>query len=379
MLNDYSTISLYAFHKGWPNFFNKHGFEIVGLAGPGSDHEKVRKWGIKTIIAPLEREIKPLKDLYCLIWLWWHFLWNRYDIIHVGTPKASLLGAVAARLAFHRRIMSTQHGRVYENMAGRQRAFHQLLERITSKCTSLRYPVSKELGQHLVDEKLCPQSKIRNIGNGTCNGFDTSHFSPKAIPMDARSSFRKKFNIPDNAVTILFIGRVREDKGVNELYQAFKNLTFKTQGHLLIVGPTESASQLPEDLIDEMNRDPQVTFAGHQNDVRLAYAASDIFTLPSHREGFPLVPMEAACFELPTVTSNISGCREAVLDNHTGLLFEMGNAIDLADKLQVLIDNPALREKLGEAAKRRVIRDFQPEIIWNGILDLYNELLEDRN
>lgn len=368
--------SLYMFHTGRAPYFRDHGYTLTGIAGPGSDfHRRTREeMGISTYCCPsMLREISLWHDACALFWLWWHFLWHRYDVIHLGTPKAMLLGGIAARMAGHRNILSTHHGRVYENFTGRRRRFFMFLEKVTSRCMCYCIPVAKELGEALVSEGLCPERKIRFVPPGSCNGFDATRFQNTPEIQEQAKHLRSRLNIPEQATVLLFVGRIRFDKGIVELVDAFCQGQWP-ETYLLLVGDLENTSPLPEQTTRNIESNPRIIQHGFLSPVFPAYAAADVFILPSHREGFPLVPMEAACFGLPTIGSDINGTREAILDGKTGLLFPLQDTDALREAIDRLVTNEELRSHLGKNGYRRVVTEFLPERIWAGILEIYDAL-----
>lgn len=143
----------------------------------------------------------------------------------------------------------------------------------------------------------------------------------------------------------------------------------------MLIGPIESHDPVPTLVLDRLRSDPRVIFVGPVKDVAPYYGAMDLLALPTHREGFPNTPLEAAAMQLPVVATRVDGCTEAVADGETGLLVPPGKGILLAEAIESLLMDPEKRKKMGKRGRERVIRKFRPEIIWQALYENYLELL----
>lgn len=360
------------------SFWTESGFEVHCITGPGSEeHENARKRGLKTHVVPMERYPSPLKDTISLICLWWFLLWNRFDLIHVSTPKASFLGALAARLSGHKKILYLLRGRPYEHMTGWRRKIMNACEWLTCHLAYRVMPICHELGQVVANEGLCPACKIHVIGSGSSAGVDLSRFTRTEQNIAVGRDIRKQFNISRDDLVILFVGWLRKDKGTNELVHAFEPLAKEYPNlHLLLLGNPEPSDPLEPDVTECIEKHPHIHHLPWRVEPAGIYAAADIVAFPSYREGFGNVPMEASAMELPVVASNIMGCRESVKDGVTGLLVPCADAQALKDALKKLIDEPDLRRELARNGRDRVQREFRRELVWQGHLELFRELLE---
>ncbi|KPK84485.1 MAG: hypothetical protein AMJ81_05395 [Phycisphaerae bacterium SM23_33] len=364
-----------AFGKRW-QYLMSRGFECTALAGPGPEHETLQKIGVRTHAVPIQRYPSPLKDLVSLTRLWWFLLWHRFDVIDVSTPKAGFLGALAARLSGHRRLVYTVRGRAYEHMTGLKRRLMNACEWLCCHLARRVIPISRELGQVLVDEGLCPADRVCVIRSGSSKGVDLERFSLTAGRAREGRRVRRECGLGRDDLAILFVGWIRRDKGVNELIRAYGELAEEYPGlHLILLGDFEPSDPVEEEARDRIQTHPRIHHLPWRADPAPVYAAADLVAFPSWREGFGNIPLEAGAMGLTCVASDIVGCRESVQRDVTGLLFPRGDTHALRDALKRLIDDPQLRQRLAANNRRRVEKEFRQEFIWEGIVALYRELL----
>jgi glycosyltransferase involved in cell wall biosynthesis len=237
--------------------------------------------------------------------------------------------------------------------------------------------VSHSVLEVAVEEGVCPPDKIRVLLGGSGNGVDASgRFHPDAVDPATRAETRSRFGIPEGAVVIGFVGRLVRDKGVVELADAWQQLRdAHPEAHLLLVGPWEPQDPVPAATEAVLRRDPRVHLAGSDWNTPPLYAAMDLVVLPTYREGFPNVPLEAAAMRLPVVATRIPGCVDAVQDGVTGTLVPARDADALAGAIRAYLADPVLRHQHGGAARERVLREFRQEAIWKAIYGEYCRML----
>jgi glycosyltransferase involved in cell wall biosynthesis len=231
-----------------------------------------------------------------------------------------------------------------------------------------------------VDASLCPPEKIVTLLGGSGNGVDAAgRFAPRADDADRRTELRAQWEIPGHAPVVAFVGRLVRDKGIVELSEAWRDVRDRFPGaHLLIAGPLEPQDPVPAATLDALRADPRVRLLGPVPEPRDVYLAADLVTLPTYREGFPNVPLEAAAMARPVVATRIPGCVDAVTDGETGLLVPARDIAGLADALARYLADPALRAAHGARGRERACRDFDRTRIWTALREEYGALLAAR-
>jgi glycosyltransferase involved in cell wall biosynthesis len=217
------------------------------------------------------------------------------------------------------------------------------------------------------------------LGGGTINGVDAiGRFNPANLAPNVRHQIRTAHGIPEHALVVGFVGRVVRDKGMADLVDAWAALRARFPSlHLLVVGPLESGDPIPEDTRRVLTTDTRIHLTGLEWDTPPLYAAMDLVVLPSYREGFPTVPLEAAAMELPVVSTRVPGCVDAVLEGRTGMLAEPHHVATLTELIAGYLSDPDLRRRHGQAGREWVLRDFKQEVIWQAVWGEYVRLLNE--
>lgn len=373
-----STIagSLATLLKGQLRFMNDY-YEVVGIA---SDHQELmevgNKEGIRTIHVEMTRTITPLADLISLFKLYKIFRNEKPFIVHTHTPKAGTLGMFAAKLAGVPHRLHTVAGLPLLETKGLKRKILNTVEELTYTCATRVLPNSFALQDIILSEKFCSKEKLLVIGNGSSNGIDTEYYDRKNVPLETINNLKHQFNIEPEDTVFLFIGRIVKDKGINELVEAFDEIS-KTYSNtrLIIVGPSEK-------LLDPIDLETEKTIKSNQyiyetgmvEDIRPYVAVSHIFTFPSYREGFPNAVIQACCMDTPCIVTDINGCNEIISNNYNGLIIPVKNSLALKEAMLELYKNPDKTRSLAKNARPNIIKKYKRELIWNELLNLYNNL-----
>jgi len=366
------------FFRGQIAFIKERGFEIHAVSSPGVMlQEAEARESIPVYPVAMPRRISLIADLKALYQL--YRLFRRYhpDIVHAHTPKGGLLGVLAARLARVPIVIYTMRGLPYITATGLKQKILISTETLACRLADRVLAVSFSLRQRAVAMKFCPGEKIRVLGCGSSNGVEAkSRFNPERINPDARRTIRNLYEIPLDALVIGYVGRIVRDKGMVELGEAWQRLrTAFPDLYLMLIGPLEPQDPIPQILLKQWQDDPRVVFTGRIKDMVPYYAAINVLVLPTYREGFPNTPLEAAAMELPVVATQVDGCVDAVVDGVTGLLVPPGDRAALAQAIAQLLLNPEQRQQMGNMGRQRVLRDFRPEVIWQGLYETYVDLL----
>lgn len=373
-----STIagSLSALLKGQLRFMNDH-YEVLGIASQSIDLDRVREnEGIRTIPVEMTRSITPFKDLKALYELYRIFKKEKPFIVHTHTPKAGTLGMFAAKLAGVPHRLHTIAGLPLLETTGLKRKLLNRVDKLTYASATLVLPNSFALKKIVIKEKLCSKEKLRVIGNGSSNGIDTDHYDRKKVLSESMDAIRQELNIAPQDTVFLFIGRIVKDKGIHELIEAFDSISkLKLNVRLILVGYKEQQldplNSITELLIKNNNKIHEV---GNIEDIRPYVAVSHILTLPSYREGFPNVVLQASCMEIPCIVSDINGCNEIISDDFNGLIVPVKNSTALKDAMLQLYNNPDKIKSLAKNARPNIINKYKRDLVWKELLDLYNNL-----
>lgn len=369
--------SLRGLLKGQIKFMSENGFEVIGVSSPGEALNDVEKnEGVKTVGIEMTRSITPLQDLKALLHLIQLFRKEKPQIVHTHTPKAGLLGMMAARIAGVPHRLHTVAGMPLTVATGFKRKLLNQMEKLTYACATKVYPNSRGLEKIILDEKFTSPTKLKVIGKGSSNGIDTNEFDPNKVSEETRNEIRKDLGIAEEDIVFLFVGRVVKDKGINELVQAFVNLEANNAScHLVIVGGFENNLDpiLPQ-TENQIKNHPKIHAVGYKTNVIDYFAIADVLTFPSYREGFPNVVMQAAAMQLNCVVSDINGCNEIITNGENGWIIPVKNESMLTDRMQWCLDNPIESKAMGMKNREIMLSYYERSFVWNEILKEYQKL-----
>ncbi|TCV84278.1 glycosyltransferase family 4 protein [Sulfurirhabdus autotrophica] len=336
----------------------------------------LQAFGIQAKVIPLriERKISLWTDLRAMFSLFLVFRQNHFDLVHSVTPKAGLLSMMAGCFAFIPIRLHTFTGQVWATRSGLGRFVLKNVDRLLGKCATHLLVDSVSQKEFLVHEHVLSSNKATVLVHGSISGVNTERFKPNPI---SRRKIRQQIGIAETGILFLFLGRLTKDKGILDLVEAFTRLRKDNQEiHLLLVGPDEDAVQKA---IREVSSDciGSINFVGFTNTPEAYMAAADVFCLPSYREGFGSVIIEAACVGIPAIGSRIYGIVDAIEDGKSGLLHDAKNVQDLLDKMRLLASDSELRGKMGRYAQNRAKSLFPTSIVTAALLEYYQELLPE--
>lgn len=348
------------------------GFRVMIVSSPGKLlDETAASEGVERFVVPMRREISPGSDLIALARLWRLLGKCRPDMVEFSTPKAGLLGSLAAWLRGVPSRVYTLRGLKLETAAGFKRFVLLTAERLAAACAQVVLCNSESLRTRAAALGVAPAAKLHLLGEGSSNGVDTERFSPGPAVM------RERLGCPPDAPVVGFVGRLTRDKGVPELIDAFDAiLRAQPTAHLLLVGWFDAA----EDVLAEQTRarienHPRIHCTGFVKATAPYYRVMDVMVLPTWREGFPNVVLEAAATGVPVVTTLATGARDSVVPEVTGVLIPPGNPAAIADSVLKLLGGPGRRRRMGASARAWVLEHYVDERVLGLMVAFYMNLL----
>jgi len=359
-------------------YMKQNGFEVTMMSADGSEiNELISTEGCPHIIIPLTRKITPLKDLKALWSLYKHLKKIKPDIIHSHTPKAGIIAMISSWLARVPIRIHTVAGLPLQTTSGLKRQILILVEKLTYFFATNVWPNSQSLIQFITEEKFCSKNKISIVGQGSSNGIDINEFNETSLDVNKLKEIKQKINFDEKNFYLLFVGRVVKDKGIIELVETFKRLQQQFDGiRLIIVGKLEQdLDPLPIDTLKEIRNNKSIFEVGFSYYVKYYMNLSDLFVFPSHREGFPNVPMQAGLMNCPVIASRITGNIDIIDHKINGLLFEKGNVDELEKCILELKSNTEKANKFRQALSQKITNDFSRKSVQKTILNKYHSLL----
>ena len=354
------------------------GFSIEVACSPGAAVDRLQEQGYVIHPIQIDRRIDPISNLKSVVQLAALMRREKYELVHVHTPVASVLGRVAAKWAGASRIVYTAHGFYFhDEMPADQYRFYHTVERVAGWLTDRILTQSREDLMTAQKTGLCPAEKLRYLGNGV----DISRFQRSNLLPAQQQALRQSLDLPADASPMIgMTGRLTQEKGYLELIEALAILRRQfPRVHLLVIGGQLSSerdafqAQLSQE-IQQRNLKDYVTFTGFRSDIPELLGLLDVFALPSYREGLPRSILEAMAMALPVVTTDIRGCREAVVDGQTGAIVPPRDGEALADALGKLLANADLRMRLGQAGRQRLETEYDEHLVFQRLVDCYEEL-----
>jgi glycosyltransferase involved in cell wall biosynthesis len=365
------------FIAGQPSYFATMGYDIVVLSAPGAEISLLTKEEhCKLYTFPFTKSITPFADLGTLFKIIKILKAEKPDVINAGNPKSGLLLMLAAFILGIKGRIFTMHGLPSDAKKGFLKLLLTALEKFTCSIANKVIIVSPSLKQHALARKIVKESKCIVLLPASCNGLNMADFAKTPLLEQEITTLQKKYQLLPNNFVIGYAGRINYDKGITILIDAFLNLADQNEDvRLLMVGPYEPTNPLPSKYIDAIYNHPKIIYIGKVNNMPNYYGCMDVLVLPSFREGFGYVLIEAAAMQIPVIAPNIPGCQDALLPNINGLVFEKGNTKQLVTHINTYLQNAELRQKHGKNGLDWVSKNFVQEKIWSQIHTIYKQFI----
>lgn len=348
----------------------------VSVIANTSDTGYFNAAGIEATLLPvcIERRIAPWYDLKALFRLVYLFRKHRFDVVHSVTPKAGMLATIAGRMAGVPVRVHTFTGQVWATSRGLKRLLLKMADRLLAFFATDILVDSFSQREFLIAEGVVSADKSRVLASGSISGVNPDRFRPNP---ESREMIRGKYRIPATDVVFLYVGRLKKDKGILDLANAFVRLSASRQSvWLMLVGPDEENLTPTIGRVCETCKD-RVFFEGFVASPAQYMAAGDVLCLPSYREGFGSVVIEAAAVGIPAIVSGIYGLTEAVEAGVTGMLHEPADQSSLQRLMAQMADNAELRRQMGKAARERAVGKFSKSEVTRALCAYYRRLLGD--
>lgn len=363
-------MSLEAFCKGMLRELSEK-YEVVALSSPDPELEIVReREGVRTIAVRMERHISLVADVKALWRLWRVFRRERPQMVHSMTPKAGMLCMVAAWLARVPVRVHTFTGLVFPTAVGLKRKILMATDWLTCACATHVIPEGEGVKRDLLTNHIT-KKPLEVLGYGSCKGIDLLHYDRTPEVMAEAEKLRRP-----KLTTFVFIGRLVGDKGINELVSAFVRLHQQApMTRLVLVGREErELDPLRPETLRAMKACEGIVCPGSQGDVRPWLAMADVAVLPSYREGFPNVVLEAGALGLPQIVTDINGAREIIVEGENGTIVPSKDADALYGAMARMMDADG-RATLAEHARRMIAERYDEKYVRQCLYAFYDRVM----
>ena len=361
-------------------FMKTSGWEVIMVSADGREvNEVVRREGCEHRVIPFTRKITPLKDLYCIWLLFKLFKEEKPDIVHTHTPKAGLLGMIAAAMAGIPIRVHTLAGLPYLMTAKRKRKMLVAMEKLTFRACTELWPNSFSLKEFILAENLVETSKIKVIEDGSSNGVNLEAFDRNQLKENHLVAAMMRVAPGENDFIVLAVGRLVKDKGIEDLVEAFLQSKIINKSKLVLLGSFEQdLNPLAGDVIRKINDHPRIVHIEWSDHVSHYMAISDVLVHASHREGFPNVLLEAGAISCPIICSDIPGNTDLVDHQKSGLVFPVKDKQALQEALEFAFVKKEKMYSFADELYKEVALKYNRTRLHQAILENYQRLLRSR-
>lgn len=360
-------------------YVNNNGFDVSLASSYTNEVPAIEKReGVKHYLLPLTRKFNPLYDIYSLIATIRLLKKIQPTIVHTHSPKAGVVGMLAAKLCGIPLKIHTVAGLPLMEKQGLMKKLLIAVDKITYKCADAVLPNSIGIKDYII-ENMYSHTKVEVLGNGSSNGIDLSFFNTESVGIKNIAKIRTKYSIAEDDIVISFVGRICTSKGINELVKAFLLLKEKHKKlKLLLVGSFDDTYPIEKYIFKEIHQNRSIITTGNQDDIRPFLMISKAFVFPSYREGMPQALMQAVAMKVPCIATDINGCNEIIKDGDSGYLVPVKNIEALVAKTDALISDEKLKASLVENAYSDLSSKFEQKNVWKHIVQFYRKKLNSK-
>jgi glycosyltransferase involved in cell wall biosynthesis len=357
-------------------YLRENGYDVTTISNTGSAVGNIKKCGFRHIAVDLTRRFTPVRDIIALYKLYKLFRQEKFEIIHTHTPKANLLGQLAAKIAGIPIRVSTVHGLYLSPEFSRfKMLFFILIEKISAMFADIVFLINGEDVIKARQYRIIDGEKIRLLDGGI--GINIEKFNRLNISDHHISKMRTSLGICPEELVVGFVGRLVQEKGLIDLFKVAKQVkTSVPNVRFLIVGSAdlEKHDAIRPEMAREYGVEEICIFTGERKDTPELYAIMDVLFLPSHREGFGLVLAEAAAMGVPAVASDLGGCRQSVKSNYSGYLIPVGDIDGFTEILLKLLKDPEMRTRMGKQGEQLARDKFDDSRVNRIVMNEYHYL-----
>lgn len=370
-------LSLKLLLAGQMSYMKTQGWEVIMVSADGREvAQAIKNEGVRHEVIPFTRRITPLDDLRCIWQLIQLFRREKPDIVHTHTPKAGLLGMIAANLAGVTIRIHTLAGIPAMAAEGRKKTLLESIEKWTYSNATEVWPNSVGLWKFVLQKELCSEYKLRIIGKGSSNGVDLEKFNREVLKENHLVAATMRIMPGEDDYIILSVGRLVKDKGIEELVAAFLNSKIVNKSKLVLLGAFEQdLDPLSPETVQTIQDHPRIIQIDWSDHVAHYLALADVLVHPSHREGFPNVILEAGAMQVPVICSDIIGNTDIIAQQKTGLIFPVKDALVLKEALEFGF---VKRDKMAYYAANlydEIINNYDRNFLQKEIYNNYQRLL----
>ena len=362
--------TLHTILKSQPAFLQAH-FDVFLASSDGPFCKQIEAHeGVPVNIVPMVRGINPFYDLLSLFRMVRLLLKVKADAVHSYTPKAGLITMLASWLCRVPVRIHTFTGLIFPTSQGIKQKLLMQVDRLICACATRIVPEGNGIKQDLVRFKIT-KKQMSVIGHGNIAGVDLRYFAPKVWKaFSEKENFKISLGIEKKAFVFIFVGRLNRDKGLDELAQAFDAMPARC--HLLMVGELDDSAPPQKRNLTFFQQNSRVHTVGFQEDIRPFIAVSDVLVLPSYREGFPNVVLQAGAMGLPVIASNINGCNEVIEQGKNGWLVQPGESQSLKRAMGKALNARNL-DTMGTKAREIITMNFERQRYWECLKEFYDK------